>query len=108
MPGTLPRLFNDPRFASFGVTGMSVGKDNSIDELRQRLLTWCRARKHLERANSWTGIGVMSSRPDAVAVLVQLDEPWTEDPDLDQLVELLQMRPYAEVASPFHQSRRKV
>lgn len=92
------RLFTDPH-SSFGVTGMSVGNDYTVDQLRQRLLTWCRARKHLEHAASWTGIGVIASQPGTVAVLVQLDEPWTEDTGLDQLVETLQMRPYAEVAT---------
>ncbi|MEV1005265.1 hypothetical protein [Nonomuraea sp. NPDC050202] len=53
------RLFADSH-SSFGVTGMSVGKGYTVDQLRERLLTWCRARKHLERAASWTGIGVIA------------------------------------------------
>jgi hypothetical protein len=92
------RLFTDPH-SSFGVTGMSVGNDYTVDQLRRRMLIWCRARKHLELAASWTGIGVMATQPGTVAVLVQLDERWIEDTGLDRLVETLQMRPFAEVAT---------
>ncbi|MFB9961240.1 hypothetical protein ACFFOP_01485 [Sinosporangium siamense] len=92
------RLFTDSH-SSFGVTGMSVGKECTVEQLRERLLTWCRARKHLEHIASWTGIGVIANQPGRVAVLVQLDEPWTDDPELDLIVRTLRMRPAAEVAT---------
>ncbi|MET8989370.1 hypothetical protein ABZW49_28305 [Nonomuraea wenchangensis] len=98
LPHDETRLFVDSQF-SFGVTGMSVGEETTVDELRRRLLIWCRARKHLERAASWTGIGVLANQPGKVAVLVQLDEPWTDDTELDRLVATLQIRPAAEAAA---------
>lgn len=93
------RIFVDPRSGTFGITGMSTAPGQSIDSLGRRLLALCQARKHVAHAATWTGIGVISDRPGKIAVLVQLDEPWAESPDLDHLVEVMGIRPYAEVAT---------
>jgi hypothetical protein len=94
------RVFEDPRFARFGITGMSGAPGWTEADVAARLRTLVTARKHVQRAASWTGLGVTCNNPLRITSLVQLDAPWSDDAELDALVTRLEMRPAAEVAVP--------
>jgi hypothetical protein len=80
----------------FGLTGLAGAPGQSADEIGADLRTLVTARKHLQQADSWTGLGVETRSP-ATVLLVQLDEAWVPDAKIDALVAETGMRPASEV-----------
>ncbi|WP_124344077.1 hypothetical protein [Cellulomonas algicola] len=91
------RCFEDPHHESFGVTVLAAPATWNDTSIEDRLRTLVTARKHIQRASSWTGLAVRGDAPDTVRFLVQLDHAWQPDPALDELVVAIGMRPAAEV-----------
>lgn len=91
------RCFEDPRHDKFGVTVLAApaGWDDARTE--RLLRVHATARKHVQRAESWTALAVRADAPDELRALVQLDEAWRADEDLDGVVTRLGMRPAADV-----------
>ncbi len=91
------RCFEDPHHDQFGVTVLAAPAGWADERIEQRLRVLVTARKHVQRARSWTGLAVRANAPSDVRVLLQLDQDWRPDKALDNLVETIGMRPAAEV-----------
>ncbi|MBO3102570.1 hypothetical protein [Cellulomonas fengjieae] len=91
------QFFEDPHHDQFGVTVLVVPTSWDQGRLSQVLSDLALASKHVRRAASWTGLAVRADTPETIRALVQLDEAWEPDTELDALVERLKLRPEAPV-----------
>ncbi|WP_448060588.1 hypothetical protein [Cellulomonas hominis] len=89
------QFFEDPHHDRFGVTVLAVPKGWDQARISQALSDLTFASKHVRQAASWTGLAVRADTPEAIRALVQLDEAWEPDAELDALVERLKVRPEA-------------
>ena len=74
--------------AGFGLTFMG-GKDISPQDLFSRLNEYVTLKKYQQRCYRWVGIGSITRLPGIIHVWVILESPWTQDPEMDRLMEAL-------------------
>lgn len=67
-----------------GVTYMSLNSDDS-EELRERLLTLCQARKYKSKGDVWIGFGSLKSSNEMIDTVVFNDQKWEYNQDFEEL-----------------------
>ncbi|MCZ2816765.1 hypothetical protein [Modestobacter sp. VKM Ac-2984] len=97
----LTMCFQGPFTSASGISGLAGPPGSDRDDVKRLLDQLCRMRKHTQQAATWTGIGVQADAPDAPLLLVQLDEHWKPDAELDALIHELNIRPAREVSAPW-------
>jgi len=60
---------------------------NDIDELSQKLLLLCKARKYKSKTNAWIGFGSLKDSKEIIDTVIFSDQPWQQDDKLEKLSE---------------------
>lgn len=81
-------LMAGPERSSFGLSFISLN-NNDIEELRNKLLKHCRARKYKSKANYWIGIGCVKGSDVFVNSFVFNDKKWEYNEILEEEIKYL-------------------
>jgi len=70
---------------NLGITIMA-SSDKHVDELARSLNTYCLLKKYQQHRGCWIGLGSISWAHEPVQIVMLFDEPWRQNPEMDDLV----------------------